>query len=360
MARGVARPVTPQQRWRQAFARIRAVERRSQSLAQARTRRRVPFSIYGRAAVRSGIEVGALPRTLRPKSGRGDYADLEPTDEVLTAAGADLIRIGKFDVEREVRSRSFYLDPGLSVRFQSGGVVNGVQRSIDAYQHVQRHAPELMPPILDHGSIRRARYLVEQVVPGRHPVGAQRMQALAEQIAAGLSLLHQGVGVTERPLIEILGQRFEKRWRALVEEMGVDEHTDAAVGALVARDEDVAVSLGHGDLVGTNIVTRKNRVTLIDWEYSSRMPIAFDLAKVHLHCAESDAGRQALLTGLGNTWKEGPGRYTFAEQLALANVRFLSWTGTRRARAVAAGRVAQFEATIALRLREVRTLLEID
>src|SRR5699024_1327930 len=88
------------------------------------------WSTHGRTAVRRAHR-GALPEVIRPTG--------PATGWRLATAGAEVVKIGKFDVDRQVRLRAFYTDLGLSVRCQAAGPGSSVERTVAAFTHVQQH-----------------------------------------------------------------------------------------------------------------------------------------------------------------------------------------------------------------------------
>lgn len=350
LKREVVRMATlPRRRWKEAFRCVRAIERRSPVLPDRFPRRR--WSLHRNIAVHADVQVRRLPRYLRPKGPAGDH--------LSAPASADLVRIGKFDIDRQVRLRAFYIDARQSVRFQAGGPHDGVRRSLFAYRYLSKYAPELSPRVLDHGTVRRAPYLVEEISRGRHPRGAEQLEATIAALTAGLSAVHAGAGVRDQPLLEVLGEGFAARLRNVIAVEHVDPAVDRVVEELLGRAGTVPVSLGHGDLVASNILINSDAVTLIDWEYAGWMPVLFDVAKVHLHCTDPGRAADLLEEGLRPTLRRGSRDYSAREQLALAHLRFLSWDVKRRRRAVAAGRLSQFEDMTRQRWRTVAQLLDL-
>lgn len=336
-------------RWRQALSRVARVERRAPTLEQYESQHR--WHIHGRTAVGENALSMTIPKAIRPR---------RPTTHVLGGkAAADVITIGKFDVDREVRLRAFYLEPGLSLRLQSGGTRNGIDRSLAAYAEVRKHAPDLMPTIVENGRLGRARYLLEDSIFGWHPRDGKTLQTVAYDVAASLRPLHQGVGVWERPLSEVVSAKFKQRWRYAVTHIGIESDLDQAVRRLIARDGLVDISMGHGDLVGTNIVKLDDAVVLIDWEYAGLMPIAFDFAKIQIYCPDPRVALEEIERGLGGEVGTARGHYSLSEQIALAHARYLSWIGHTRRRAQAAGRMRQFDDNVALRTEAIKNLLSV-
>lgn len=297
------------------------------------------------------MDIGQLPAVLRPRA--------PVTDRLLAQARADAVAIGKFDIEREVRLRAFYQAAGLSIRFQSGGPKNGISQTLRAYEQVARHAPGLMPEIFKDGRVRGARFLIERSAFGRHPRPGDELQDVAGEIASGLRRLHEGYGVADVRLSQVLGPKFAKRWQAAVRDYAIPDGLTSKIRTLATLDRLVEVSFGHGDLVGTNIMMLPGRgLVLIDWEYAGEHPIAFDLAKVHLHCADPVEAAQVLRVALGRSARSGPSHYSFREQIALGHARYVAWSGPAMERAKAVNRVEQLRRLTTKRLASIEHLLE--
>src|SRR5690625_2382722 len=138
-------------RWRPALARTARIEHREPLLPATAWPAR--WHLHGRSALRGEPVRGSLPAVLEPK--------LEPTGRIWSRAAADVVMLGKFDVERDVRLRAFYVRQGLSLRLQGGGPRSGIERTLQAWSQVRLHAPSLMPRIMTDGHLRTARYLLE-------------------------------------------------------------------------------------------------------------------------------------------------------------------------------------------------------
>lgn len=343
-------------RWRHALARVAGVERASRELpARIRPER---FTYAGRAAWATPAGRAVLPR--------GSGAEDED-GTVRARVGAEAVLVGKFDVHREVRLRAFYPQRGVTQRYQTGtgtGPRHGVERIVDAWRSVSPHDPGLMPEVLDDGVRRRGRgaWLVERTVLGR-PARKSQVPLLVEPVTARLHRVQREVGIGSRRLSDIVSPRFVRLWQQFAQGHVLDPALVARVDALVGRDDLVEVSLGHGDLVGSNILLTGDRPTdgfvLIDWEFAGERPIAFDLAKLHLACEDHAAAEEALERGLRRPLGGGPGHYTFPEQVALAHVQALSWHDVRREKAEAAGRVTALEQMTARRIDSVAQLLGV-
>mgnify|MGYP001329846358 FL=1 len=297
------------------------------------------------------MEVERLPEVLRPRA--------ELTDRLLTATRADVVAIGKFDVEREVRLRAFYERTGLSLRYQSGGPKSGIARTLSAHEHVVRHAPGLMPQIFEDGRVRGGQYLIEESLFGRHPRAGKELQSIAGEVASGLRRLYEGYGIADVRLSKVLGPKFPKRWEKAARDHSISDQLADQIRSLVSRDQLVEVSYGHGDLVGTNIMMLPDRgFVLIDWEYAGELPIAFDVAKIHLHCSQPVEAARTLQVALGRPERGGASHYTFRQQIALAHARYIAWSGPAMQRAKIANRETQLRRLISKRRSVIESLLE--
>ncbi len=327
------------------------MERRTAILDFSPRPRRWVFA--GTTAWRQDADFGALPDELRRTEGN-------PSRLVPVPVCADLLRIGKFDVDTEVRLRAFYATAGLSIRLQAnaGREASGVARTVRAHEQVSRHVPALMPRVEDHGITNRSRtaYLVEELLHGSHPTREQ-LPEVAEALARQLHLLHQGVGVASCPLSTVVHPQTRARWETFVRTGVVGLALDRAVHRLLERDALLEVSLTHGDLVSSNILVREGRTALIDWEYAGEQPIAFDLAKVHLNSVDQDATQASLQRGLQQSLGYDRDHYAFPEQLALAHIRVLSWHQPRRRKSEAAGRTGFLDRQTRHRLQSIARLL---
>jgi aminoglycoside phosphotransferase (APT) family kinase protein len=125
----------------------------------------------------------------------------------------------------------------------------------------------------------------------------------------------------------------------------------------VKRDAYLAASLGHGDIVKSNVVVAGDRPVLIDWEHARKMPVARDLAKPLLE-APDPLGALDIVHRERLDLTVRAESYGLVEQLALAHVEMLTWTDHRRARARSAGRLDAFDRQLDRRTTLLGTLLD--
>ncbi|MEE6288979.1 phosphotransferase [Georgenia sp. MJ173] len=343
----------PGRRWAQALATLALVERRSTALTTAARWRQV-VTAGPDAYLLPGAE--ALPPSLAPSG--------SPTRRPLRApVSADLVQLGKFDRGRQVRMRAFYGAAGISVRVQAASrdaaVRHGVARSVTAAQVVAAHRPDLMPRMVDHGTVLRGRtaYLTEETVTGRMPQDPAEVAVAMTGVARELGAVQRAVGITARPLGAVAHPRFAERWRAVVAGGHLSPALGAEVERLIARDARLEVSFTHGDLVSSNVFLDDDRIVLIDWEYAGEQPIAFDLAKMHINAGPAGPATDALDGALEQTVGHDRGHYTLVEQLALAHAVVLSRLEARLVRARQAGRLGPLERQTRKRALALRELL---
>lgn len=340
--------VVTYRRWLRALLVVASVERRSRGLPRTwrpRTRRVSGPTAYAPAVL------DHLPPALRP-------ADPSSTSRILAPVAADVVRIGKFDVHRQVRARAFYLDSARSVRVQGG---KGVPRSVAAHELVDRYARGLAPQLLDHGSFPRGKthYLVEETVEGTRPRGKAEVASTLSEVAARMSAVHAGVGITPQPLSRAASVHLPSLWQQVVRQELIGSQVGAAVERLIARDDLLEISLGHGDVVNSNVLRQGEQVVLIDWEYAGRMPIAFDLAKLHLNAGPAETATPLLDAALGGSVGHTTGHYSLLEQLALAHAQVISRYPARRKRAAVAGRLDYLHRQLERHERTVARLLGV-
>lgn len=342
-------------RWRRAMSALALVEGRSPALPASLQWRR--FTATDAAAW------GEPPHPLLP---RGVLpADVEDPVTVTAPVSADAVLLGKFDRGRQVRLRAFYAEPGLSLRLQAGsrhpGRPHGVSRSVRAAQVVGEHRPELMPTMVDHGTLFRGRtaYLVEETVHGRSPRSPEEVFRAMAVVARELAAVQRAVGVSPRRLSKVVPEAFRERWRQAVADGHVPPKMAARVDRIIDRDELLEVSFTHGDLVSSNVLWVEDRVVLIDWEYADVRPIAFDLAKIHVNAGPAGPAVAVLEDALDGLVGRGEGHYSLVEQLLLAHVVVLSRLEARMERARAAQRLEPLRQQTHKRVRSMRALFAL-
>lgn len=340
--------VVTRRRWWRALAVVALVEHHSRGLP--RSVRPRSLQISGPTAYLPAV-LDSLPAALRPAEGTD-------TARTVAAVGADVIRIGKFDVHRQVRARAFYLDSERSLRVQGGA---GVARSVAAHRVVERYAPGLAPRVTHHGSLPRGRthYLIEEAVGGQRVRSKADIAAALQEVAHRMTAVHQGAGTTTQPLSRAASAHLPGLWEQVVRQELVRPQVGAAIEELLARDHLVEIGLGHGDLVNSNVLRSAGQVVLIDWEYAGPMPIAFDLAKLHLNAGPPETTTPLLDQALGGRVGHKAGHYSLLEQLALAHAQVISRFPARRKRAAVAGRLRFLQSQLERRERTIARLLGV-
>jgi tRNA A-37 threonylcarbamoyl transferase component Bud32 len=345
-------------RWRHALDVLAAVERRSGHGRRLGVGR---VGVRGLWAARRRAELDGLSEELARRAHRAAAA---PEAVLWARARTPAVRIGKFDTDNVVRLRAFDPEHGVAYRVQERGSPKraGIHRSIASRRAVASHAPELAPHLLADGTFEglEVAYLLEELLTGRHPADRGEVQALLPALVVELTRLHRGVGIDRPRLSEVVAADLLDRWTDAVRTEGVSPAVDRVVRSLVERDARVEVSLGHGDLVGSNILLSDGRLVLVDWEHARSLPIAFDLAKPVLQARHLVAAIEAVRPALDGTVGEASDSYRLEEQLVLAYVQRLTWSRERRQKAEAAGRLRRYEQQTARQLTAIAQLLEVD
>ncbi|MFD6814895.1 phosphotransferase [Enteractinococcus coprophilus] len=338
------------QRWSTALSRVAEVERHSRRLRSKFFPRTFTYSKRSTWATEAGFDVLPIDQ----------QHELPAHGEIRSRVRAESVLIGKFDVEAEVRLRAFYPDKALSVRYQTGGERNGITRTVKAHEKVHPYAPELMPTIYDHGTIRNGAgaYLVEDTVVGESATRSQ-LESMIVPLAQRLRKVHQGVGIRDKHLSRIVGGSYKVRWSNFVETQNIDATIDDAVQRLIDRNDLLEVSLTHGDLVNSNILVNEHDFVLVDWEFAEMKPIAFDMSKMIINARDLDQVVQDMHSGLGGKIGTREGYYTFREQIALSIVLTLSWHKNHLTKAKIAKRTEALARQTSKRLNALERLLEI-
>lgn len=338
------------ERWVTALQRVAEIERKSSILKRRFRRQKFTFSRRSAWATPAGLAV--LPADQQP--------ELPGLGHVHKRISAESLLIGKFDVETEVRLRAFYPKNSLSVRYQTGGDRNGVIRTVKAHTLVHPHAPNLMPEVFEHGTIRdnTGAYLIETTMQGQ-PATRQQLQELISPLAAQLHHVHQGVGINSKSLVNVVGTGYQWRWKKFVRAIELEPRTDKAVQELIARNEQLEVSLTHGDLVGSNILVSDNDFVLVDWEFADFKPIAFDMAKLIINVSDVESTLEQIQRSFNGSVGAEHSHYTLREQIALGIVLTLSWYSNHAAKAAIARRMNALNRQTTKRVNALKQLLEV-
>ncbi|GGK56953.1 glycosyltransferase [Ornithinimicrobium pekingense] len=307
------------------------------------------------------------PRVAALVPGRSQRAAWDPDDEGVTVlpapVAADLVVLGKFDLQRRPKLRAVYADAGLTLVVQppSPSSGSGVARAVRAHEVVERHAPDLVPPMVGHGVLGGGMpYLVERWLPGAPLAGARQLTAAAPQILTGLAAVHRGHGVTPVRLTDHWGGGFAERWRETCRTDVVPASLAAWVQDLLDRDGELRRSFIHGDLVASNVLSVEDRVVLVDWEQAHEGLVMNDAAKLHLFGAEPEEVLDLVVALLVEGAGAGGTAYLPLEELALCHAQLVSLYPRRSARLAGHPRAEAYERQVRRqveRLEQVRRRL---
>lgn len=338
-----------------------AVVREAEALEPALPTRGEPTDFWARDRVVRRPEVppvisGLVPAPMR--SGWGEGREQVGDVRTLAAAvAAEVVVMGKFDVQARTKLRAGYGEERLTLAAQppTPTGVDGIARAVQAHAVVGAHAPHLAPALLGHGRlVDGLPYVVERWLEG-HPLGSavQLSEAVAE-ILAGLAAVHRGHGTTDLR-VSTHWPLLQGRWAQTVATGLVPEDLARWVDGLLARDGALRISWTHGDLVASNVMRTPGGIVLIDWEHSGAAPIMNDAAKLHLFTAHPDRTLAATLEALGSG-AGGASRYSPAEELALSHAQLLSLYPRRSAKLVGHPRAEVYEKQVR---RQVERLAEV-
>ncbi len=284
---------------------------------------------------------------LIPDRGQRSSWDPEGLDVVQLTANvrADLVVLGKFDLQRRPKLRAAYADARMTLTAQpsvaSSG--SGVSRVVRAHEVVGRHASRLIAPLLDHGVLDDGTpYLVEGWMSGQ-PIGDERTLAAAvPQILDGLAAVHRGYGISRVGLAEHWGEAFRERWLLTARSGVVPEDVVAWVQRLIDREGTLRRSFIHGDLVASNVLRSADGIALVDWEHAQEGILMNDAAKLHLFAAGPEVVLGAILSTFADEMPD-VGSYSALEELALCHAQLVSRYPSRSARLVGHPRAASYE-----------------
>jgi hypothetical protein len=338
-----------------ALAAVAAAERAATGRRVLRPRR---FHLADDLAWRAGADLTGVPAEVRPAGALP--ADARP---VRARSRAALVRFGKFDRDGSIRARAYLLErrpTALKVQTDRRDGRHGVDREVRARRQVAALVPDLAPALYGTGYLpaHEVSWLAEEIVHGVHPAGPQDVTEHADAVIGAVTRLYLASGIASEPARDVLepstAERFEETAR---HHPGLSRFLPA-VHELIARDGDLEVAFGHGDLVGSNVLVREDgSVVLVDWEYARRRPVADDLASVLTQARRKGPAIEVIERHLGAHVGVGSRSYTLREQLVLAQVRMLSWYPRRRERAERAGRLAALRRDTDRRAKALRVLL---
>lgn len=297
--------------------------------------------------------------TMMPKSLRKAWAEEWDFEETSAAIAADVVVLAKFDLGVQVKLRAGYGEARRSLAVQPVGPdgISGVTNSVRAHAIVSRYAPDLMPKMLSHGELDNGpRYLVEEWIDGEPLMTSRRLAEHTAWLLEGLGRVHEGYGVTARPVTELWGVGFADQWRSVRAADLVPDHVGAAVAELIAADRRVRMSWAHGDLVASNVMSTPDGPKVIDWEHAGERPVMHDAAKLHLFAAD----KQLLLPLLLAEWEQQRSRdgYTAAEELALVHAKFLVRAPVRMAELAGHRRSGVYARQVTTQARLLEDVLE--
>ncbi len=139
-----------------------------------------------------------------------------------------------------------------------------------------------------------------------------------DEIGAPLLKVCETVGITQKPLTEVLEEKFTT---LIAQADGGHPQVDAAK-ALLEKNPVIAASFSHGDTVSSNMIVGKDGFYLIDWERAGERYAGYDFARLSLKHPWNPHYKKAAQTVFD---KHQQGRFTLGDantiRLAVAEIR---------------------------------------
>lgn len=326
------------------------------------------FRLATRTAYQPGVD-GALLEGLADPLVQRVLAKPAP-GRLIAACRSAVVVTGKFCQPDQVKARAYLLDGAAPLTLKVWRTAPG-ERDLGRQEREIRATVSGIPEYRSPGVFQSGRqdgvdFLLEGVVYGRHPApGAERTTAALELVPA-LVEAYRRRGVTQRRLSRIVHRDFPA---LLSDVLGASELVwDPAWGSrrqlvrrldrLIRANRALPCSLGHGDLVASNIIrTAPGRHVLIDWEFARVIPVGFDLGKLLVASGDPEGVFDQIEQALRRFDGRGLLRYRWRDQVALGIAQLVSWDAKRRMRARAAGLTHCYDRELTMRLRWLAALL---
>ncbi|WP_202879542.1 phosphotransferase [Serinicoccus kebangsaanensis] len=350
----VRRPADPvRARHRLALAVASEVERAEPALPRSHLPRL--FRADGTVVRRGTLDTRHA--SLLPGGDRGEAA-AAPAAQHRARVAADALVLAKFDLGRVVKFRAVYPAQDLTLAVR-GALSGGARRSVKAHEVVSVVDPDLIPPLVAHGTVGRHEYLVERWVDGTPLSGRQALADVVPELAARLRRVHESFGVSASDIATWRQGSFAQRWAAVsATELLPDDLAEPVRRLLADPHQAWSVSWCHGDLAASNILSTPTGHVLVDWETSGAAPVMLDAAKLHLFSTDPERTARDLLAA----WPPGPPGAASPprEQLVLAHAWFISAYPARRLKLRGHPREQIYEGQVRRQVELVRQLLAGD
>lgn len=204
--------------------------------------------------------------------------------------------------------RAFYLGAhGVSIKMRGPArSLENFRADVDARAAVVDSHTVEVPPLIHVDMAAVIPFLCEELVPGTTAASPHGHRLILDRFLPQMLRLYDYFGIEE----ERLGKYFEfERLGGALDTARLPTGWDreeacrsALVRCLAAErgwaDAPIPVTMGHGDLSPENmIVSTGDRIVVVDWELSGRMPLAWDLRKLLARVPGAGARILDLLQG---------------------------------------------------------------
>ncbi len=185
--------------------------------------------------------------------------------------------------------RAFYVEPEpFTLKLVDPEARDALACDVQARQHTAKLG---VPRLLANRSDGPYPYLCEELIFGRHPDPVQDANAVVAFVLGGLWDRYRADGFEWRTCAEshdlgALVSNFEKMTDAFAwpERKALRDQL-SSLGDEAAKL--VPWCLGHGDLSVGNMLISGDRIVLLDWERTRRLPLFVEMAKIVVRCPEA-------------------------------------------------------------------------
>lgn len=178
------------------------------------------------------------------------------------------------------RARGFKVSEHTTVKtvYRDSRYGQNTEHELDVRENILKSSGLKIPKIFNSRFHKDYVQFDEEFVPGRIFSHWRDTYRFWDEIGAPLLKVCETVGITQKPLAEVLEQKFTA---LIAQAEGGHPEVDAAK-ALLEKNPFIAASFSHGDTVSSNMIVGKDGFYLIDWERSGERYAGYDFARLAL------------------------------------------------------------------------------
>ena len=190
------------------------------------------------------------------------------------------------------RARGFIVDQWKTIKtvFRNSRYGENTERELAVRTGILQSSSLKIPKIYNHHFNDDYVQFVEEFIPGRIFSHWRDSRNFWREIGAPLLAVCEQQGIGEKPLADILEEKFVK---IISDAKSRNPQIDKAK-ALLEKNPVVATSFSHGDTVSSNMIVNSSGIYLVDWERSAERYAGYDFARLALkHPGNADYTRAA-------------------------------------------------------------------